>query len=126
LWILVPRVISFWPAAPLYYSNSGFEFHGSLLSGLQHLYMLQGLQCHFIIRGCFHSPPSLFVQAISAIIMTNNGHQSLDFLLLGPAVPQLPFGWRFLLLEIMSHAYIYSCLPKFWWQYTNLDVVCQI
>jgi hypothetical protein len=112
----------FWPAVPLYYSNDGFQSHVLFLSGLQHLYMLQGLQCHFIIRGRFHSPPSLFVQAISAIIVTNNGHQFPDFLLLGASrasasmrveilAPQNPVPrlYLFLFTRILVAIYQFGC-----------------
>jgi hypothetical protein len=83
LWTLIPRVISFRPAAPWFYSSSKPRFHGSLLSGLQHPYERQGLQYLFIVWGHFHSPPRLCIRAINALIVTNNGHQFPDFLLLG-------------------------------------------
>jgi hypothetical protein len=122
LWILVPQISSFRPAAPLFYSNSEFQFHGSLLSRLQHLYILQGLQCHFIVRGCFHDPPSSFVRAISAIILTNYGHQSSDFLLFGASsasasirveflAPQNPFPRLYLspFTRILVAIYRFGC-----------------
>jgi hypothetical protein len=84
LWTPVPRIISFRPAAPLSYSSSRFQSHGSFLSGLQHTPVLPGLQYLFsIIQGHFHSLPRLCIRAISAITMTNYGHQSPDFLSFG-------------------------------------------
>jgi hypothetical protein len=122
LWTLIPRVISFWPAAPRFYSNSKSRFHGSLLSGLQHPYVLQGLQYLFIVRGCFHSPPSLCIWAISVITMTKYGHQFPNFFLFGASsasvsirvrilVPRNPVSclYLFLFTRILVAIYRFGC-----------------
>jgi hypothetical protein len=103
LWISIPRIISFGPAASSCYSSCGPRSLKSFLFGQQrhfltqvinldfmdhffwnyHIHVLQDLQYPFIDRGRFHSPPSLCTWAISAINLINYGHQSPDFPLFG-------------------------------------------
>jgi hypothetical protein len=62
LWISIPRIISFGPAAPSSCSSDKSWLHESLPLGTPHPYALQGLWYPF-----------------SAIIMINYGQQSPDF-----------------------------------------------
>jgi hypothetical protein len=79
LWTPIPRILSFWPAAPLAYSSSGFRSHGSPFYNIYLCYEV----CRtfgLLFEGVCHNLPSLCIEAISAITMTCYGHQSPDSL----------------------------------------------
>jgi hypothetical protein len=98
LWISVPQISSFRPAAPLYYLNSEFRFH-------DHFFRDYNIS-----------------QAISAIIMTNYGHQFPDSLSFRASsasasirveifAPQNPFShlYLFLFTRILVAIYRFRC-----------------
>jgi hypothetical protein len=147
LWISVPRIIFLGPTAPSYYLSCGLRSLESFLFGHQCRCPIQVVDSDFIdhffwdynIPICYKvcSTSSLFEGVFIAhqvyafgpsmpLLLPTMGISSPISSYSGLAVPQLQFEWRFWLLETLFHASIYSCLPKFWWQYTDSDALCQI
>jgi hypothetical protein len=130
----VPRIIFFGPAAPLHYSIAGASPTN---------YFLRASSASVLIEcGC------------QSLELSFSGQQRLcinrvwvpvpRIVFFGPAAPQLysclgfgPFNSRLSAIDIFVRALVPQIsvsgyqrsplkIPKFWWQYTSSDAVCQI
>jgi hypothetical protein len=116
LWATVPRIILLRPDMPPYCLSAGFCPQNYFYWAISASRLLQ-----YELRIC-----EPILQASSSTMLISYGQQFPDFLSFRASSASALFELRFSLLEIPFLHLTYTYLPKFRWQYSGSDAVCQI